>query len=107
MFYYLQKSEGEMKEKFETNDSVPPSYPCSQWVPCKQDTYPSTSSFLLVLMYNTMENQASIVNQPLLGDAFKCTSIWIEESFARELRTSFMQEYQLYITSFSLCSENW
>ena len=68
---------------------------------------PQPLSFLLVLMYNTMENQASIVNQPLLGDAFQWTSIWIEESFARELRTSFMQEYQLYITSFSLCLENW
>ena len=64
-------------------------------------------SFLRMLMYNTMENQTSIVNEPLLGDAFKCTPIWREEISARELCTSFMQEYQLYITSFSLCSENW
>lgn len=104
MFYYLQKSEGVMKEKFETtNDCVPHSYLCNiRDCLANKTPNPWPLSFLLMLMYNTMENQISIVNQPLLGDAFKCTPIWREEISARELCTSFMQEYQLYITSFSL-----
>ena len=50
---------------------------------------------VIACKWKTKENQANIVNQPLLGDAFKSTSICIEEISARELGSSFMQGYPL------------
>lgn len=85
-----------MKEKLETiNESTPHSYLCNISDRLANKTPTLTSVLSPVLMCNTTENQANVVNQPLLGDAFKSTSICIEEISARELGSSFTHGYPL------------